>query len=93
MEEKIKYELEKIRQLTLIGVKNYLTIDDVVEYTGISKSVIYGFMRAKLIPFSKPSGKRAFFKKTDVDAWLGSNRVASSSEIEEQAARYCVTHK
>lgn len=88
------YEVsEKSKRLLLIGVKNFLNVDDVAVYLGISKSVVYGLMRTKQIPYSKPNGKLAFFKKSDVDAWLGSNRIASASEVEEQAARYCVAHK
>lgn len=93
MDDKIKIELQKIKMYTLLLAKNYLNVDDMVEYTGLSKSIIYRKMRAKEIPFSKPSGKCAFFRKSDVDAWLGSNRISSASEVEEQAARYCVAHK
>ena len=93
MNEEIKIELQKIKMYSLLLAKNYLSVDDLAEYTGVSKSVIYRLMRERQIPFSKPNGKLAFFKKSDVDAWLGSNRIASASEVEEQAARYCVAHK
>lgn len=86
-------ESEKSQQLILLEAKKYLSVDDMTAYTGLSKSIIYRKMRAKEIPFSKPSGKLAFFKKSDVDAWLGSNRIASANEVEEQATRYCVAHK
>lgn len=93
MNDKVKTELQKIKMYTLLLAKNYLNVDDMVEYTGLSKSIIYRKMREREIPYSKPSGRIAFFKKSDVDAWLGSNRIASASEVEEQAARYCVAHK
>ena len=30
--------------------------------------------------------------KADLDKWMGTNRVASASELEEQAAMYCANH-
>lgn len=90
--KEIVEELKHIKDLALLQAKNYLNVDDMCNYTGLSKAIIYRKMKEKALPFSKPSGKMAFFKKSDVDEWLGSNRIASASELEEQAARYCVKH-
>lgn len=49
-------------------------------------------MREHAFPYSKPCGKLAFFLKSDIDEWLGSNRIASKYELESQAASYCVKH-
>lgn len=91
-EKEVLDKLEQIRVLSLLQAKNFLNVDDVCNYTGLSKAIIYRKMKEKALPYSKPGGKTAFFKKSDIDEWLGSNRVASASELEEQAARYCINH-
>ena len=92
MENELKQKLDRIEKLSLLGAKNYLTTDEAVDYLGVCKASVYEMMKKHTIPYSKPNGKRCFFKKSDLDAWMGSNRVASASELEEQAARYCANH-
>lgn len=91
-EEKIVEQLDRIEKLTLLGAKNFLTTDEAVIYLGICKASVYEMMKKHSIPYSKPNGKRCYFKKADLDKWMGTNRVASASELEEQAAMYCANH-
>lgn len=92
MDKEIKDELEQIKKYTLLYAKNYLTVDDLCIYTGLSKYQVYQKMKAKAFPYSKPSGKLAYFLKSDIDAWLGSNRIAPKNELETRAANYSVRH-
>lgn len=92
MDKELKDELEQIKKYTLLFAKNYLTVSDVCAYTGLSKYQIYQKMKEKVFPYFKPSGKYAYFLKSDIDAWLGSNRIAPMSELKSQAASYCVKH-
>lgn len=91
-ENEIMERLDRIENLTLLSAKNFLTTDEAVIYLGICKASVYEMMKKHSIPYSKPNGKRCYFKKADLDIWMGSNRVASTSELEEQAAMYCVNH-
>jgi len=37
------------------------------------------------VPHSKPGGKRLFFRRADLEAFLLSNRVATGAEIDQAA--------
>lgn len=50
--------------------KVILTIDDLVEYTGWSKSYIYKKTSDGTLKFSKPLGKTIFFSKEWIDNFL-----------------------
>ena len=92
MDKEILDKLEQIQKYTLLQAKNYLNVEDLCNYIGMSKAQVYAKMREHAFPYSKPCGKLAFFLKSDIDEWLGSNRIASKYELESQAASYCVEH-
>lgn len=73
--------------------KEILSLDEVVEYTGLSKSFLYKLTSNRVIPHYKPSGKLCYFRKAEIDQWLTSNPVATSAELEAKALHYCRTHK
>jgi excisionase family DNA binding protein len=94
MEEKFLNELQKLKNLTLLGVKQSLTMNDTALLTGLSKSHLYKLVMNKQIPYYKSSGgKITYFDKDEVTKWMLQNRVATSSEIEAKALNYCVTGK
>jgi excisionase family DNA binding protein len=94
MEQEVINELEKIKQLTLLSVKEALTMNEAALFTGLSKSHIYKLCMNKKIPFYKgDGGKLSFFSKEELTQWMLQNRVSTSSEIEAQAVNYCVTGK
>lgn len=88
MEERILAELQAIKQLTLLGTKNVLTMDDVSLLTGISKSALYKMTSAREIPFYK-KGKFVYFERAEVERWLKENRVATTEEMQGDALAYC----
>ncbi len=57
---------------TPLGEKQYLTIDELHEYTGIKKSTIYKMTSKGEIPFMKPKG-RLIFKRKEIDKWLANH--------------------
>ncbi|MCO6496492.1 MAG: helix-turn-helix domain-containing protein [Chitinophagaceae bacterium] len=61
-----------------------LTIDDLVEYTGWSKSYIYKKTSDGTLKYSKPLGKTIFFSKEWIDNFLlsASNRPIAETEAE-----------
>ena len=68
----------------IIASKPILTFNEVVAYTGLSKSYLYKMTSAGIIPHSKPNGKQLYFSKDAVDAWLMSNKVKTQNEIAKQ---------
>lgn len=86
MEEILK-KLEEIRILTLIGVKDVLSMDEAAIYLGISKDRLRTLASPKEheIPCSKVRGS-LYFDKQDLNRYMSHNRRMSSYEIESQAS-------
>lgn len=74
--------LERINQ----GAKTILTLEEVAKYTNYSKSYIYKLTSRREIPCYKPNGKQLYFKKTEIEEWLLSNRKMTNKEIESEVA-------
>ena len=64
--------------------KNILTVDEVVNYTGFSQKQIYKLTSTRQIPHYKPSGRKLFFKKDEIDEWITQGRVNTISELNNQ---------
>lgn len=77
----IEQKLERIERL-LQGQKEVMNFNELVEYTGFSKSYLYKLTSRCEIPFYRPQGKHMFFNKKEVDLWLQRNRSKTDSEIE-----------
>lgn len=86
-------ELNKIADLvaekTLFATKEVLNSEETAKYLGISKGYLYILTARRAIPHYKPLGKKCYFNRQEIEAWLQSNRVATTAEINEQAADYC----
>lgn len=90
----LKNELEQIKQLTMLGAKKALTMNDTALLTGLSKSHLYKLVCAKKIPYYKSQGgKLTYFEKSEVEAWQLQHRIKTSSETDTEAANYIVTGK
>ena len=74
--------LERINQ----GAKTILTLEEVAKYTNYSKSYIYKLTSRREIPCYKPKGKQLYFKRTEIDEWLLTNRKMTNKEIESEVA-------
>ena len=47
-------------------------------------------MMRRIIPYYKPNGKLCFFDKAELETWMKNIRVASQTELEQQAQAYIV---
>jgi len=74
--------LERINQ----EAKTILTLEEVAKYTNYSKSYIYKLTSRREIPCYKPNGKQLYFKRTEIDEWLLTNRNKTNQEIEREIA-------
>lgn len=85
--EEILNKLNRLEALTLMGVKNVLTLEEVCLLSGLSKSTLYKMTSTRQIPFyhSGDNGKHLYFKKDEVENWLTRNRVSSQTEDEQRA--------
>ena len=81
---------ERLRNIEtlLSSQKTVLNFDEVVAYTGLSKSYLYKLTCSGGIPCYKPQGKHIYFNKPEIDQWLLQNRKVTTREIESQAATF-----
>lgn len=73
--------------------KEVLTLDEAAQYIGMKKSYLYKLTASKQIPHYKPAGKNCFFKRTELEAWLTTNPVATVADLNGQAQAYCMKKK
>lgn len=94
MADEILKELQKLKELTLLSAKTALTMNDVADLTGLSKSHIYKLVCTKKIPYYKSEGgKFTYFNKEEINKWLLAHRVPTTDEVEAQAVNYVVSNK
>ena len=98
LEQKIN-EVDKIQTIEnyiaqlkerIWAVKEVLTTAEASAYLGLSESYIYKLTSLKQIPHYKPNGKLVYFNRAEVEQWLQSNRIATHTEISQQAQAYCI---
>lgn len=95
MQENILQKLDSIeRRLTEQNLlqKEIFTFSEACLYLNLSSSHLYKLTSANTIPCYCPQGKKLYFRRAELDAWLTAKRSASTSEIEQQAADY-ITQK
>jgi len=95
--EMVALLLEKVNRLEslLTGnqeegmlLKEMLTIEEAVTYTGVSKSWLYKMTMRGDLPTYRPGGKRIYLKRSELNEWMSSHRTGSNAEIEEKASEY-----
>jgi excisionase family DNA binding protein len=83
----IEDRLRNIESL-MLSQKVVLNFNEVVAYTGLSKSYLYKLTSNAGIPCYKPQGKQIYFNKQEIDQWLLQNRKATNIELENQASTF-----
>lgn len=72
---------------SVIVQKSTLTLAECAMYIGVTEKQMYQYTFNKLIPYYK-RGKRCYFDRLEIDAWLKANRVATNEEVEAKANLY-----
>jgi excisionase family DNA binding protein len=75
---------EKEKRLTDATLRKIMSLAEFCEYTGLTKQTAYKLTSAQKVPHSK-RGKRLYFDREKVDAWLLENQVATQGEIQQKA--------
>lgn len=68
--------------------KKVLSFKEGCDYLGYSKSYIYKMTAKGILPFSKPSGKKIFFDREKLEAWMLSNSSKSYEERQIEATTH-----
>lgn len=90
MVEDLKQVADLVTANTIFCTKEVLTSDEAAKYMGVSKSYLYKLTMKQQIPHYKPMGKMCYFNRIELEQWLQSNRVSTSTEISQQAQAYCM---
>ncbi len=83
--------LDRIEQLINklnVNVKEILTVDEAISYSGISKRHLYELRSNGAIPYFKPGGKLTFMRRADIDAYLLSKQVVTEKDVKEAAKNF-----
>lgn len=68
--------------------KKVLTMSEVSEYTGISKSYLYKLTCTNRIPHFKPLGKLVYFEREEIERWLMQNKVKTTDQIDQETTSH-----
>lgn len=90
--EQIQQSLQRIEKMTLLGVKSVLELEDVALLTGYTKEHIYQLTSKREIPHCK-KGKKLYFSKSEIEAWMLENKVKTNQEISGEASLYLLKNK
>ena len=82
--ERIDQRLSRIEDL-LLSQKTVLSFEEAAVYTGLSKSHLYKLTSTAGIPCYKPTGKRIYFNKSELDEWLLSHKKQTHEELDSKA--------
>lgn len=91
MNENIQQQLQEIKEMISelsIQNKEILSFKEASKYLNLSHSTMYKYTSTNVIAHYKPTGKKIFFKKEDLDIWILKNKVSSMEEIEAKAIEY-----
>lgn len=90
MEADLKKLADQVTANIINCTKEVLTSAEAAKYMGISMSYLYKLTMRQQIPHYKPMGKMCYFNRLELEQWLQSNRVSTSTEISQQAQAYCM---
>ena len=93
MQHEILEKLMTIERLLKNQTEKPLTLEEAARYLDLSTSTLYKMTSSRKICFYKPNGKRIYFDKSDLDAWLLRHPVKTETEIEQEADDYIVNGK
>ncbi len=74
--------------------KELLTLEEASQYLQVSKSCLHKKTSRKELPHYVPGGKKIYFRKTELDAWVFNSRITAVDEINLVTQDYlCRTSK
>lgn len=84
--ELIQEKLDEIKSMTVISVKNALTVREAAAYMGMDAEYVRKMAKARKIKsYRSKTGKRIYLHKADLDKWMLYTEVMSEDEIKAEA--------
>ncbi len=78
----LKLEIAELMKIAIASSDSVMSLSKASDYLGVSMNRMYKLNSEKAIPYSKPGGKTAFYRKSDLDRWASKNRVSSQEELQ-----------
>lgn len=75
------------------AVDDVLSIEQAANLLTLSTQTVYSLVSARKIPFSKPTGARLYFLRSELIEWLKSNRTATVGEQAQQFEQQRATRR
>ena len=85
--EKLSQIEQKLQEQNILQ-KAVLNLNEAATYLEVSPSHLYKLTSTRQIPHFCPQGKKLYFNRHELDAWLQRNRQTTSEEIDKEAANY-----
>lgn len=68
--------------------KEILTFKEATKFLSLSQSALYKLTSKKEIPFYSPGGKIIYFRKSELEYWIFSGKVATNDEFDAVVDEY-----
>lgn len=85
IQNSVRQALKEQNLETSLPTNNLLSIEEACQLLKLAKQTLYGFTSKNLIPFIK-RGKKLYFQRQVLEAWLMEGRQKSIKEIEQELA-------
>lgn len=86
--ELLQMRLDEIKSITILSVKNALTVDEAAIYMGMSSDYVRKMAKTRKIrSYRSKSGRAIYLHKADLDKWMMYSEVKSIEDINNEAAR------
>jgi len=83
--------IEQQLQNQFLCNKEILTFQEFCQFCGISESYGYKLTSSQQVPHFKPGGKRLYFRRTELEQWMLSNRVETIENLHQQADQFTLS--
>lgn len=91
--EQITENIKKAMNFSNSSIEDiFMNIDETSKLIDLSKPTVYGLVHQNKIPYHK-KGKRLYFLKSEILAWLKSGKKETTSELESRANEYLSKNK
>lgn len=87
MDAEVKQALEEIRNITLLGVKKFLTVDDAALLTGYSRAYVVKLCQKGTLSYSQPGGRTIYIEKSELEEYMAQGYVKGASKLARERQR------
>ena len=82
----MKFLIKSIAEANEQSADRWMNVDQLIDYLPgkPSKQTVYCWVNSGTIPHHKPSQGRLAFRKSEIDKWLGIERLVYNNDLEEE---------